>query len=265
MQHRTRMFPCLQIVPAARSPYRNILLGFCLAVQQRWQQRVYWLRFCPVLSVRVMLLFGNELCYVAAKYTHRLFGREMERGITWVTWVEWACGRCPGPRAGLAQQPQFWFLFLRWQSAEQCDQGAYCTGCSTRSLGQHICSAESEAWRQERGKETGAQPCQLSRSTCLQLINPARLEPAFRGPEGPALHSWLQGSRAGIPTLASWGLGLDPGGFITSSSTPRCCSQSQILYSMGPSLALYQRFELFLALMNQLQIIRRHHHYVGID
>lgn len=115
------------------------------------------------------------------------------------------------------------------------------------------------------GKETGAQPCQLSCSTCLQLINPARLEPAFHGPEGPALHSWLQGSRAGIPTLASWGLGLDPGGFITSSSTPRCCSQSQILYSMGPSLALYQRFELFLALMNQLQIIRRHHHYVGID
>lgn len=116
------------------------------------------------------------------------------------------------------------------------------------------------------GKETGAQPCQLSRSTCLQLINPARLEPASsRGPEGPALHSWFQGSRAVIPTMASWGLGLDPGGFITSSSTPRCCFQSQILYSMGPSLALYQGFELFLALMNQLQIIRRHHHYVGID
>lgn len=128
-----------------------------------------------------------------------------------------------------------------------------------------LCWVRSLKIGRKGGKETGAQPCQLSCSTCLKLINPARLEAAFRGPEGPALHSWFQGSRAVIPTLASWGLGLDPGGFITSSYTPLCCFQSQILYCMGPSLALYQGFELFLALMNQLQIIRRHHHYVGID
>lgn len=128
-------------------------------------------------------------------------------------------------------------------------------------------SARLLCWVRSLKAGKGAKRLGLSPvSTCLQLINPARLEPASsRGPEGPALHSWFQGSRAVIPTMASWGLGLDPGGFITSSSTPRCCFQSQILYSMGPSLALYQGFELFLALMNQLQIIRRHHHYVGID
>jgi len=43
-------------------------------------------------------------------------------------------------------------------------------------------------------------------AACPKLMNLARLEPAFHGPEGLALHPWFQGSRAVIPMVSFGGL-----------------------------------------------------------